>query len=352
MTRVNVRASREYEVVIASGLFDTLGESVGRFFEPCKAAIISDDTVFSLYGERVTASLKKGGFSVSAFTFPHGEENKTAATVIEMVDFLANSELTRSDIVVALGGGVVGDMAGFAAAIYLRGISFVNLPTTLLSMVDSAVGGKTGCNLERGKNLVGAFWQPSLVLCDTNALATLSGEHIAEGCAEAIKTGAIADAELFSLLEKGFNIADTGRVIERCVRIKASLVEADERDNASRQLLNFGHTIGHAIEKASGYAVSHGNAVAAGMVYETAAGIALGVSEEESLERIKRALFANLLPVSCGFPSVELAKIALSDKKRKGDTLTVVAPKRIGECVLVNIESDKIEGYFEDAFRG
>lgn len=144
MTRVNVRASREYEVVIASGLFDTFGESVGRVFEPCKAAIISDDTVFSLYGERVTASLKKGGFSVSAFTFPHGEENKTAATVIEMVDFLANSELTRSDIVVALGGGVVGDMAGFAAAIYLRGISFVNLPTTLLSMVDSAVGGRSG----------------------------------------------------------------------------------------------------------------------------------------------------------------------------------------------------------------
>ena len=351
MKRLTVNASTSYEILIGEGLLQALGENVSKVLAPCKAAIITDDKVGALYAETAERSLQEKGFSTVRFTYKNGEQSKTPTTVLNIVNFLAESGLTRSDIVVALGGGVTGDMAGFAASIYLRGLPFVNVPTTLLAMVDSAVGGKTGCNLESGKNLLGSFWQPRLVLCDTKMLMTLEQAQIAEGVAEAIKTGVIADERLFALLENGFSANMAEEVIERCVKVKAALVEKDERDNAARQLLNFGHTVGHAIEKASGYKISHGNAVAAGMVYETAAALAMGVSNTETLERIKAVLTKNGLPVSSELEPEELAKIALHDKKRKGERLTMVVPKRLGECALIEINTEEIETYFKSAFR-
>ncbi len=351
MKRLTVNASRSYDVIIGNGLISELGHSAEKVFSPCKAAIITDDKVAALYGEAAREALRKSGFSVSLFTYKNGENSKTVSTVLDMVNYLAENGLTRSDIVVALGGGVTGDMAGFAASIYLRGIAFINIPTTLLAMVDSAVGGKTGCNLDFGKNLVGAFWQPSLVLCDTDTLHTLEKVHIAEGVAEAIKTGVIADEKLFSILEEGFSTDKSEEIIARCVGVKTRIVEGDERDNAERQLLNFGHTVGHAIEKVSGYRVSHGNAVAAGMVYETAAGVAMGVSNDDTLSRIKAALTANGLPIALDFESEDLIEAAFYDKKRKGDKLTVALPKKIGECALYEIKTEEIEGYFKNAFR-
>ena len=265
MNAVQVKASREYDVLIGAGLLDRCGELIAAVHKPCTAAIITDDTVNALYGERVEASLAAAGYKVVRFVFPHGEENKNLMTFAAAQNFLAENRLSRSDLVVALGGGVVGDLAGFVAATYLRGIRFVQLPTTLLAAVDSSVGGKTAVDLPAGKNLCGCFSQPSLVLCDYETLSTLPEETFAEGCAEVVKYGVLADEGFFSALEEKGVKGEEEAVITRCVSIKRDVVCADEFDNGERQKLNLGHTVGHAIEQNSNFSVSHGAAVAMGM---------------------------------------------------------------------------------------
>ena len=338
MRTVHVAAGKPYDVYIERGLMektgDILRQTLGR---SCKAAVLTDDIVDGLYGEEVAVSLEKAGFEVCKLAVPHGEENKNLTVWGQMLDFLAVNQLTRSDVIVALGGGVVGDMAGFAAASYLRGIPFMQIPTTLLAMVDSSVGGKTAVNLPSGKNLAGAFNQPAVVLCDPDALWTLTPELLADGVAETMKYGVLNDEALFELLKDGHWHDRIVPVIETCVRAKAKLVEEDERDTGSRQMLNLGHTLGHAIEKCSDFAVSHGHAVAIGMVYAARIAVGLDVCSTETVLRLMDALAANHLPVASSYSADELCRVALSDKKRTGSTITLVLPHEVGDCRLHKI---------------
>ena len=343
MRTVRVAAGKPYDVYIECGLMKQTGnvllQTLGR---TCKAALLTDDVVDPLYGNEVQTSLEKCGFEVCRYVIEHGEEHKNITVWAQMLEFLASNQLTRTDVIVALGGGVVGDMAGFAAATYLRGIPFMQIPTTLLAMVDSSVGGKTAVNLPSGKNLAGAFKQPAVVLCDPDALLTLAPEIFADGVAETIKYGVLSDLELFLLLKDACWHDQMVSVIETCVRAKARLVEADECDTGSRQLLNLGHTLGHAIEKCSHFAISHGHAVAIGMVYAARIAVGLELCEKETVEQIKDALIANHLPVSASFSAAELCSTALSDKKRTGAAITLVLPHSVGDCRLHQISVEQL----------
>ena len=353
MKIVNVETFPNYNVIIGQNLLSECGKHIAQITKPCKIAILTDDKVKSLYASTVQNSLKTAGFESLIFDFPNGENQKNLKTIENMLEFLAENEFTRSDLIVALGGGVVGDMAGFVAATFLRGIRFVQIPTTLLAMVDSSVGGKTACNLKAGKNLVGAFYQPKLVLCDTNTLKTLNEEMFACGLAEAVKTAMIASEELFLLLEKGEsrqNIEQIEKIIENCVKIKASVVAKDEKENGLRQILNFGHTMAHAIEKLSDYKIAHGQAVALGMIGICRSSKEQGICKPELVERLENCLKINNLPTLIPYNADSIFKIATADKKRKGNKLTLVLPKTIGECTLESMELEKVKTFFEKAF--
>jgi len=309
---------------------------------PCHIAVVTDTNVGPLYLDRTRASLEAAGFTVSSYVFPAGEQSKNFATLSAILEFLAGQRLTRTGCVAALGGGVTGDMAGFAAAVYLRGVRYVQLPTTLLAAVDSSVGGKTAVDLSAGKNLAGAFLQPAAVLCDTDCLATLTPHFFADGAAEAIKTGVLCDESLFSLFETGALKTAPGEVIARCVQYKAGVVERDEKEQGERKLLNLGHTVGHAIEKCSGYTVTHGHAVAAGMAVMARAAESLGWTEEPVADRIAACLEKNGLPTGTCYKAEDLAEAASADKKRAGGEITLVVPRRIGHCILKKIPLDEL----------
>lgn len=352
MKTVHVNAGRPYDVLIDRGLLDEAGAILkSTLGYTCKAAILTDDIVNGLYGEQLHNCLLREGFEVCRYAFPHGEENKNLMVWTQILDFLAQNQLTRTDVIVALGGGVVGDMAGFAASAYLRGIPFVQIPTTLLAMVDSSVGGKTAVNLPVGKNLVGAFYQPAAVLCDPDTLWTLQPETLADGVAEIIKYGVLNDEPLFELLKDGCWHAEMLAVIETSVRAKARLVEEDERDTGSRQLLNLGHTLGHAIEKCSHFAISHGHAVAIGMVYAARMAVHMGLCQNETVNRLVDALAANHLPVTAPYDANELCAVALSDKKRNGSTITYVLPHAIGDCRLHKMPVSDLPALIEQAIK-
>lgn len=339
MKTVTVHTQNPYEIKIERGGLRAAGAEIKAALPDAKrVAVLTDDTVEALYGEAVCRSLEVAGLDACRFAFPHGECSKNLACWGEMLCFLAQNRLTRTDVVLALGGGVAGDMAGFAAASYLRGVPFVQVPTTLLAMVDSSVGGKTGVNLPMGKNLAGAFYQPRLVLCDPDTLATLPPDTLADGVAESIKYGVLFDAEMFSRFETGDWRAEPEEIIRRCVQAKAGLVEEDEHDRGSRQLLNLGHTLGHAIEKCSGYGISHGHAVAVGMAYAARLAMRMGLCGADVPCRVAAALERNALPLSAPYAADELLNVALSDKKRAGDTLTFVLPREIGRCELVPVD--------------
>ena len=345
MTSVTVRASRSYDVQIGAGLLANAGNALAALLPPPRSVmIVSDDTVFSLWGETLANALSDAGYTVKSFVFPHGEASKNAETLLSLWQALAKEGLTRTDCLAALGGGVVGDMTGFAAATYLRGIPFVQFPTTLLAMVDSSVGGKTGIDLPVGKNLVGAFNQPIGVFCDTNALSTLPADVFADGCAEVIKYGYIGDPTLLTTLEHDFS-ADPEAVIARCVADKRDVVQEDEHDTGSRQLLNLGHTAGHAVEACSDFAISHGSAVAIGMVLMTKAAIASGLCEPNVLPHMVAMLKQYNLPTDCPYTAKALAAVAMKDKKRAGASITLVLPRRIGESVLHKIPASELEAF-------
>ena len=260
-----VHAAEAYPVYIGGGLLDHCGELTARHSNG-RCAVICDDTVCGLYGPQVCRSLEAAGLSPVLYAFPAGEQHKTLSTYGAILGFLAENHITRSDCVIALGGGVTGDMAGFAAATYQRGIDFIQVPTTFLAASDASVGGKTAVDLPAGKNLAGAFWQPRAVICDTDTFATLPESAFQDGAAETLKHGLIADGEFFHFLMSEDMYRHMDAVVRRNVEIKAAVVAEDEREQGKRKLLNFGHTLGHAIEKCSGYRVSHGHAVATGMV--------------------------------------------------------------------------------------
>ena len=352
MNKITINSSRTYDVITAPGLLNQSGQLIRQALgdKTEKVCIVTDDNVSSLYRAPVKESLKNAGFDVVSFVFPHGEEYKSLATVSKLLDFLAYKQLTRSDAIIALGGGITGDLAGFAAATYLRGIRFVQIPTTLLAAVDSSVGGKTGVNLSAGKNLAGAFWQPSLVLFDTDTIKTLSHELLLDGIAEGIKSGVIADRDLFSYIDQAENLTDSKVIAElssRAIQIKQQVVEADERDTGVRQLLNFGHTIGHAIEKCSNFSISHGHAVATGMIIIARAALKSGWSDEDCLTPIQDLLEKFGFPLECPYSASELTKAALKDKKRTGDTITLVIPVSLGNCQLMQLPINQLESFIE-----
>ena len=347
MTTVTVRASRPYEVTIGRGLLDTVGRQAAGQWKGRSAAVVSDSTVAPLYLNRVKDSLERAGFQVHSFVFPAGEDQKNGETYLKLLEFLAARRLTRADGLIALGGGVVGDLAGFAAATFLRGIGFLQLPTTLLAAVDSSVGGKTAIDLTNGKNLAGAFYQPQAVLCDLDTLDTLPAEVFADGCAEVIKYGMIGDPALLARLETVDFRADPEELVARCVAQKRDLVEQDEFDTGARQLLNLGHTLGHGVEACSGYTVSHGRAVAIGMTLVTRAAVAFGRCPAEVLPRLRRLLERYGLPDATAYPAQALYEKTLSDKKRSGDTISLVVPVAWGASQLVRIPVSELPAWIE-----
>lgn len=347
MNTVTVNASKNYNIYIGSGLINSCGEMIKNELGVCSAAIITDDNVNRLYADRVVSSLEEAGFRTVKLVFTHGEESKSINTYADILSFLAENHITRSDMIIALGGGIPGDMGGFAAATFLRGIKFVQMPTTLLSAVDSSVGGKTAVNLPNGKNLVGAFYQPDMVICDYAALDTLPDEIFADGCAEVIKYGVILDEEFFDFLKNNDIKENIEYVITRCVELKRDIVAQDEKDTGIRAILNFGHTIGHAIEINSNFEISHGSAVAIGMLIASKGAYNTGLSKYDLSDTIKDVLIKNHLPVSCDYSAEKLFDVACSDKKRTGGTITLIVPEKMGKCVGKKVPVNDTLGFIK-----
>ena len=340
---IPAREAIAYEIRISRSLRHQAGALISRVHTPCRVLLLTDDTVEALYAREVAESLTAAGFSIVTHVIPHGEASKSAVSLMDLLEKMATEHLTRSDLLVALGGGVVGDLGGFAAAVYQRGIPCIQMPTTLLAMVDSSVGGKTAIDLAAGKNLCGAFHQPSLVICDTECLNTLPPEILADGMAEVIKYAFISDRSLFDLLQQ--DAPHMEEVIRLCVEDKRALVEADETDKGARQLLNLGHTVGHAIEACSDFTISHGSAVAMGMVIITRAAVKTGICEAETLNALIALLEKYGLPTECPFTTEQLYAVDLSDKKRAGNSITLVVPYGVADSRLVTVPADALEEY-------
>lgn len=343
MKTIHVTASKSYDVLIGAGLLNNLGQQLLSVLnKPCKIAIISDSNVWPHYGKIAEITLMNAGFYVVYFVFPAGESSKNADTYLNILNFLAENHLTRSDAVLALGGGVTGDMTGFAAATFLRGIRYIQVPTTLLAMVDSSVGGKTAIDLPAGKNLVGAFYQPNLVLCDLDTLNSLPDSVFCDGCAEVIKYGVLYDRQLFDhLSEKGLEF-DREAVIARCVELKRNVVAEDEFDTGARQKLNLGHSIGHGVEAQSCFSITHGQAVAIGMAIVSKAGCPTIYAELCAvLEKFN-------LPTTTTLSAKELYTSALSDKKRAGGTVNLIIPREIGHCEIIPTPVEKLESFIKE----
>ena len=352
MQRICVRASKEYEICIGSGLLDTVGALTAAVKAPCRVMLVCDSTVAPLYADRAAASYEKAGFSVCRFTFAAGEESKNMATLTRLLEALGQAGLTRSDLIAALGGGVTGDLAGFAAAVYRRGVEYVQIPTTLLAAVDSSVGGKTAVDLACGKNMAGCFWRPCLVVCDTDTFGTLSPAVFADGMAEVIKYGVILDAAFLAQLEQGEPCAQLETVVARCCALKRQLVEEDERDTGRRMLLNFGHTIGHAVEVCSGYGVSHGSAVAIGMVAMTRAAEAFGRAPAGLTARIAALCKQYGLPTAAVIDPAALYAAACGDKKRDAAGITVVVPQAAGAAETLRLKTEELAAWIAAGFPG
>ncbi len=344
MQTVSVRAeSRGYEVLIEKGLLARIGELAAEVNAPCRVAVLTDDIVEQYYAESAEESFRKAGFDPVRFVIPHGEASKNPEQLIRILRFLAEEKLTRSDMIAALGGGVVGDIAGLAASLYLRGVRLIQIPTTLLAMVDSSVGGKTAVDLPEGKNLMGSFYQPHRVICDPEVLSTLPEDIFADGLAEVIKYGQICREKIFDWMKDPKTRIE--EVIGECVRIKRDIVEKDEKDTGERQLLNFGHTFGHGIEKCSGYRISHGKAVAVGMALMARGAVRMGTGTKDCLENLTGVIKNAGLPTETDFTAEEIFSAVLSDKKRTGDSITLVIPDRTGHCRLEKMPVETAKEY-------
>ncbi len=324
----------DYPVRIKAGSLDQLGEHLRAINMKGPIALVGDGNTAHLYGQHAKDSLQHSGYEVSLLEIPAGEEHKTLATVNELWQGFLRAGLERGSTVVALGGGVVGDLAGFAAATYLRGVAWVNVPTTLLAMVDSSLGGKTGADLPQGKNLIGAFHSPQLVLADPELLRTLTIREVRNGMAETIKHGIIADPALYALCQKTDlqSLYKNDALIRRSVGVKARVIVADPYEKGLRETLNFGHTIGHGVEKASAYRISHGEAVAIGMVAETRLAEKIGLARVGLAEAISETLRQNGLPTSIPADLARdqiLAAMQL-DKKRAAGKIRFALPEDIG----------------------
>lgn len=341
MKRITVNTSDRYDVIIEKGILKNCADYIKAVTNAEKFAVITDDIVAPLYFDTVENSLTNAGVKVCRFVIPHGEPSKCSAVLNDVYDFLSQNCITRSDCIIALGGGVVGDLAGFASATYLRGLDFIQIPTTLLAQVDSSVGGKTAIDLPNGKNLVGAFKQPKIVLCDPDVLNTLDEYYLIDGMGEVIKYGMIKSEELFNIVNS-HDISNINSILDdiiyRCVSIKRDIVEKDEFDKGERMLLNFGHTLGHAIEKCSNFTgISHGRAVAAGMMMITEIAEKDGMCYDGTLNKLKACLEKYKLADQTDFVPAELAKTCLNDKKRDCEQINIIICSDIGDSKAIKM---------------
>ncbi len=330
-----------YDILIENGLLESIADKIRLVYEGNKIAIITDSNLHNIYGNDLFNKLTKAGFKVFFIVIEPGELSKSFNTLENIYNKLVSEGITRTDLILAFGGGVVGDVAGFAASTYLRGVPYIQVPTSLLAQVDSSIGGKTAINLSYGKNLVGCFYQPKLVLIDTNVLNTLDEEYIKDGMAEVIKHACIDDEEFFEYLNK-LNLSSLPLhfediVYKNCI-IKKKYVEEDERDTGKRMILNFGHTIGHAIEKYFNYKqITHGQAVAIGMYNICLESEESGYTEKGTSQRIKEILIKYGL--SYELPDMDLykfEKIIRTDKKNMSNILNLIYLKKIGEAKIIN----------------
>ena len=344
--------NRTYPVRIERGLLSRLGPLMRETMGPCAVMIVTDDNVGPLYLDRVRTTLEAAGFTAHSVVLPHGEQTKCLASLARLYDELCGAGITRRDVVLALGGGVIGDLAGLAAATYLRGVRFVQAPTTLLAQVDSSVGGKVAVDLPQGKNLVGAFYQPEVVYCDPDTLETLTDDYWRDGLGEVIKYGCINDETLFGLLEKCAPggrpalMAEIDAILTRCVQAKADVVAQDERDTGLRMTLNFGHTVAHAVETCQHYeGLRHGEAVALGMRVITRLSEGRGLTAPGTSERLNALLDRLGMPSALpDIPEAQLLAAMTHDKKTAGKTLRVILLESIGRCFIHETDTAFFQG--------
>lgn len=346
MKTIHVSTHAPYDVVIGQGILKDCGSAVKERFPESGTVIVTDDRVAPLYLDKLKDAYDEADIPYISFVIPHGESSKNTAFLLELISFLAKNGLRRDDFITALGGGVVGDLAGLAAALYLRGIPYIQIPTTLLAAVDASVGGKTAVNLEEGKNLLGAVHQPSLVWCDYETHKTMEYAFYSDGIAEAVKCAVLKGEKLFSLLENEPLPRHVEEIICSCVELKQRIVSEDEFDTEKRQFLNLGHTIGHAIEARSGYRVSHGHAVACGMVAMAEYAAANGLAEFDCRDRIATVLSKYHLPTELPYPMKELLPYMEADKKRYGDTIRLIIPEAIGHCRMLRLPVAELKRFF------
>ena len=351
MKRIKVRTGKEYDVLIGGGLLADAGELIAEARPGRRAVIVTDSNVGGYYGDQLAESLSRSGFETATFVFTAGEENKNARTLFDILGFIADCRLTREDLVIALGGGVTGDMAGLAAAMYMRGIDYVQVPTSILAAVDSSVGGKTAIDLPQGKNLAGAFHQPALVIIDTEVFGTLPKRDYCSGFAEIIKYGMIEDPQILEQIKVLSRYGDAvqqelEKLISRCVEIKADVVAEDEFEGGKRRLLN-----GHAVEKATNYRLYHGEAVAIGMMRMTQAAERAGRCDAGASGKLEQALKIFGLPTGkdsnqANLPDKDtlMENIAM-DKKSTDDGIYVVIPERIGKCAIEKMSMARLEEF-------
>lgn len=346
--------AKEYDIVIERGAINRSGELASAAVgSGRRAVVVSDDNVYPLYGRILEASLKDAGFEMcDAFVFPHGEQSKNMTTLDRLLCYLGEKGITRTDVIFALGGGVVGDLAGFAAAVYLRGIRFIQLPTTVIAMTDSSVGGKTAVDLASGKNLAGAFHNPSLVICDIDTLGTLPELYFSDGMAEVIKYGYIGDSSLLSAITAADAHLIMDDVVAMCVADKIAVVSEDLYDNGVRQKLNLGHTIGHAIEAVSGYTIPHGHAVAVGMAMITRAAERRGICTAGTADNMSALLdkyaLSDTVPECGEYTAEKLYAAALHDKKKRGGKITLVIPTVGGSSELFEYPVEELYNVIRD----
>lgn len=347
---LTVQTAKPYSILLERGLLAQTGKHCLPLFPAgTRAMVISDSNVFPLYGETVMDSLRQAGYEACSCVFPAGEQSKLLSTVETFYRALGENGFTRSDFIVALGGGVTGDMAGFAAATFLRGISFIQVPTTLLAQVDSSVGGKTGVDTPFGKNLVGAFHQPRLVLIDPDTLSTLPEHFFRDGMGEVIKYGCIMSPSLFEQVCTGHAKDELESILYQCIDCKRQVVEQDTRDTGNRMILNFGHTLGHALEKIHGFeagSLSHGMAVGIGMVLAAKAGEENGITQPGTASRIEKALLSYGMPISDPPPLADVLAATAMDKKSAGDSLRLILLKDIGESLIYPVKKAELPSFF------
>lgn len=353
---LDIDTERPYKVHIGTFLLEQVGQ-IAREAVPGagRALVVTDSNVGPLYGAPVMDGLEAAGFTAELAAFEAGEKSKTMETLSMVLERAASAGLTRGDVIVALGGGVVGDVAGLAAATYMRGVALIQVPTSLLAMVDSSVGGKTALNLGAGKNLAGAFWQPRAVLADVGCLGTLSDAQFADGCGEVVKHAMIADADLFAELESTpltpellkRDLSRVAWLVARNIDIKRAVVEADEREGGLRKLLNFGHSIGHGVEAAEGYRLGHGTCVAIGMVAIASSAVTAGELAQDVPARLAALLEAHGLSLAFHADAESVFAEALHDKKRTGDVIELVIPREVGGAALARTPLDEFRRILE-----